>query len=145
MKAEATDQAGKAASVEEHVRFDQTCPILRIFDEPAAKEFYLGFLGFHLDWEHRFGEDYPLYAQVSRAGLILHLSGHHGDACPGSALFVPMQGIGAFHRELSGKNHKHTKPSIADEAWGLIMEVTDPFGNRLRFCQRKEEGVEQPA
>ncbi len=29
-------------------------PILRIFDEAKAEEFYLDFLGFKLDWEHRF-------------------------------------------------------------------------------------------
>jgi hypothetical protein len=46
--------------------FKQASPILRIFDEDKAKEFYLDFLGFHLDWEHRYGENFPLYAQVSR-------------------------------------------------------------------------------
>jgi Glyoxalase superfamily protein len=59
-------QAARAPST-----FEQVSPILRIFDEGKAKEFYLDFLGFHLDWEHRFGEKFPLYAQVSRAGLIL--------------------------------------------------------------------------
>ena len=33
-----------------------TIPIIRIFDETKAKEFYLKFLGMTLDWEHRFGE-----------------------------------------------------------------------------------------
>jgi hypothetical protein len=58
-------------------------PILRIFDEPKAKNFYLGFLGFGLDWEHRFEPGMPLYAQISRTGCIIHLSEHHGDASPG--------------------------------------------------------------
>jgi hypothetical protein len=75
---------------------EQVSPILRIFDESKAKEFYLDFLGFNLDWEHRFGENFPLYAQVSRAGLILHLSGHHGDASPGSNTFVAMRGVRDF-------------------------------------------------
>jgi len=35
-------------------------PILRIFDEAKAKEFYLDFLGFSLGWEHRFEPDAPL-------------------------------------------------------------------------------------
>ena len=64
------------------IAFTQTAPILRIFDESKAKEFYLGFLGFQLDFEHRFGDNFPLYMQVSRAGLVLHLSEHHGDASP---------------------------------------------------------------
>ena len=29
-------------------------PILRIFDEAKAKEFYVDFLGFSVDWEHRY-------------------------------------------------------------------------------------------
>jgi hypothetical protein len=66
----------------------KTIPILRIFDVTKAKEFYDGFLGFTVDWEHRFDENAPAYLQVSRAGLVLHLSEHHGDACPGSTVFV---------------------------------------------------------
>ena len=68
--------------------FQQTVPIFRIFDEAKAREFYIGFLGFQIDWEHRFEEDLPLYMQVSRGGLTLHLSEPHGDACPGSTVFV---------------------------------------------------------
>jgi hypothetical protein len=51
--------------------FLQTIPILRIFDEAKAREFYIEFLGFHVDWEHRFEPDMPLYMQISRAGLTL--------------------------------------------------------------------------
>src|SRR4051794_28673313 len=60
------------------VRLEIGIPILRIFDEAKAREFYLDFLDFHLDWEHRFAPDLPLYCQVSRSGLMLHLSEHHG-------------------------------------------------------------------
>ena len=60
----------------------QAIPVIRIFDEDKAKDFYLGFLGMTLDWEHRFGPDFPLYMQVSREGLVLHLSEHSGDGSP---------------------------------------------------------------
>ncbi len=45
--------------------FGKTTPILRIFDEGKAKEFYVEFLGFKVDWKHRF-EDRPtaLYANL---------------------------------------------------------------------------------
>ena len=79
--------------------FQQAIPILRIFSVDKAKEFYLGFLGFTMDWEHRFGDNSPLYAQVSRSGIVLHLSEHHGDACPGSATMIMMKGIEDYHRE----------------------------------------------
>jgi catechol 2,3-dioxygenase-like lactoylglutathione lyase family enzyme len=38
-------------------------PILRIFDIDKAREFYVGFLGFEVQWEHRFGENFPLYME----------------------------------------------------------------------------------
>ena len=70
------------------VEFQKTIPILRIFSVEKAKEFYVGFLGFTVDWEHHIEDNTPAYIQVSRAGLTLHLSEHHGDACPGSTVFA---------------------------------------------------------
>lgn len=42
------------------ISFLETVPILRIFDVAKAKEFYVGCLGFVVDWEHRFDEDAPV-------------------------------------------------------------------------------------
>ena len=114
-------------------------PIIRIFSEEKAKEFYLDFLGFNLDWEHRFEENFPLYAQLTRSGLTLHLSEHHGDATPGSNIFVRMEEIEALHQELTSKNYAYAKPAIQDLPWGRVMEVADPFGNRIRFCEGARE------
>lgn len=112
----------------------QTVPILRIFDVARARAFYVEFLGFSVDWEHRFGPELPLYMQVSRGGLVLHLSEHYGDACPGSTVFVRLTGLEAFHRELTEKRDGHCRPGVEDAPWGArVMEVTDPFGNRIRF------------
>lgn len=72
----------------------QTIPLLRIFDVAKAKEFYAAFLGFTIDWEHRFDDAAPVCMQVSRAGLVLHLTEHHGDCCPGSTVYVRMSGLG---------------------------------------------------
>lgn len=116
------------------IEFDQTVPILRIFSVDKAKEFYLEFLGFTLDWEHRFAADLPLYMQISRGALCLHLSEHHGDACPGSTVFVRMRGVEALHRELTAKSYRYLRPGVERAPWGArVMEVTDPFGNRIRF------------
>jgi hypothetical protein len=123
--------------------FERVSPIMRIFDERKAKDFYLSFLGFNLDWEHRFGENFPLYVQVSRAGLTLHLSEHHGDASPGSTAFVTMSGVHAYQKELAGKNYAYMKPGIESHPWGLVMTVTDPFSNRIRFCQPPPAGARQ--
>jgi hypothetical protein len=131
----ATEQSGAVQGIQ----FSQTCPILRIFDESIAKEFYVDFLGFNLDWEHRFGENFPLYAQVSRSSLTLHLSGHHGDATPGSTVYVRMQGVQQYQQELARKDYKHMKPGVDDTPVGLQMTVTDPFNNRIRFMQEKPD------
>jgi predicted enzyme related to lactoylglutathione lyase len=117
------------------IHFEQTCPIFRIFDIEKAKEFYIGFLGFILDWEHRFEEDMPLYMQVSREGLILHLSEHHGDGSPGANIFVRMQGIDALHKEVTSRGYRFMRPGIETQSWGRVMSVIDPFGNRIQFCE----------
>ena len=75
-----------------------TTPILRIFDEAKAKEFYVAFLGFHVDWEHRFEPGLPLYMQVSKDACVLHLSEHHGDCCPGAAMRIEVSDLDAFQR-----------------------------------------------
>lgn len=117
-------------------RFTRAIPILRIFSVEKAKEFYLDFLGFSLDWEHRFGDEFPLYAQISRPGILLHLSEHHGDASPGSTVFVWMRGIVDYHRELLARNYRYNRPGLEEAPWDArVMEVSDPFGNRLRFSE----------
>ena len=113
-------------------------PILRIFSEQKAREFYLDFLGFSLDWEHRFEEGMPLYAQVRRGELVLHLSEHYGDATPGSTVFIPTEDIDALHRELEAKAYKYARPGVEDLPWGRQMQIADPFGNRLRFCELRD-------
>ena len=119
------------------IGFERTVPILRIFSEEKAKEFYLGFLGFTLDWEHRFEPGMPLYMQASRAGLVLHLSEHHGDGAPGATVFVETAGLDAFHAEVTAKNYKYLRPGIEDAPWGArVMTVIDPFSNRIRFSER---------
>lgn len=117
-------------------RITSVIPILRIFSVEKAKEYYVDFLGFTIDWEHRFGENFPLYCQVSRFGAKLHLSEHHGDASPGSTVFIWIRGIADYHRELLAKNYRYNKPGLEQASWdALIMETNDPFGNRLRFSE----------
>ncbi|MBT8148171.1 MAG: VOC family protein [Gammaproteobacteria bacterium] len=112
----------------------KSTPIFRIFDERKAKEFYVDFLGFTIDFEHRFEEGGPLYMGISREGCVIHLSEHHGDCCPGSAVRIDTDGLAEYHKEISGRNYKYYRPSIQDMPWGSRdMSVTDPFGNRLTF------------
>jgi uncharacterized glyoxalase superfamily protein PhnB len=114
--------------------FGKTTPILRMFDEHKAKEFYVDFLGFTVDWEHRFAPDAPLYMQVSRNGCVLHLSEHHGDCSPGSAMRIDTDDLDGYHAELTAKQYKYYRLGIELMPWGTRdMSVKDPFGNRLTF------------
>lgn len=121
------------------MRLSPAIPIVRIFSEDKAREFYLDFLGFDLEWEHRFETGFPLYAQIRRSDLTLHLSEHHGDATPGSTIFVPVEDLNPFHQELTAKNYAYAKPAVQDLPWGRVMEVADPFGNRIRFCEASDK------
>lgn len=115
-------------------------PIFRIFDYQKAVEFYVDWLGFTIAWEHRFEENFPIYMEITKGDLRLHLSEHHGDCSPGSKVLIEYPGIEAYHRELLAKNYKFMKPGLEDAFWGArTVCVTDPFGNRLEFFQRKED------
>ena len=114
----------------------QTIPLLRIFDVDKARAFYVGFLGFRVDWEHRFEGVAPVYLQVSRSGCVLHLTEHHGDCCPGATVFLRTTGLLDLHGEISAKGYGYARPGIERAPWGAdVMEVIDPFGNRLRFSE----------
>ena len=112
----------------------QTIPILRIFDETRAKEFYLGFLNMNLDWEHRFEPNAPIYMQVSKGSMVFHLSEHSGDCTPGSKVFVNVKNLNALFSEITSKPYKYNRPSIERAPWGdRCFTVIDPFSNKILF------------
>jgi uncharacterized glyoxalase superfamily protein PhnB len=121
--------------------FRPAVPILRLFEEAKTKDFYLGFLGFTLDWEHRFEANMPIYMQVSRGGCVIHLSEHHGDVSPGGAARIPVDDIDGYHAEIMGKGYKYMRPGIEEMPWGTReIKVIDPSFNRLMFFAPKEKG-----
>jgi len=111
-------------------------PIFRIFDLALAKRFYIDWLGFTVDWEHQFSPTSPHYLQVSRDGTKLHLSEHYGDSTPGSKAFIEIDDVTAFHDELKSRPNPNMNPGIATAPWrAKILDVIDPFGNRICFNQ----------
>lgn len=118
------------------VTFEQVVPVLRIFDIAKARDFYVGYLGFTVDWEHRFDDDSPLYMQVSRGSLVLHLSEHHGDGTPGSVVYVETDGVRAYHAELAAKPYPYLRPAVHTDEIGSCLTLLDPFGNTLRLNEK---------
>jgi ribosomal-protein-alanine N-acetyltransferase len=119
---------------------ERVVPILRSFDETRAREFYVGYLGCVVDWEHRFDGQGPLYMQVSRGALVLHLSEHHGDGSPGHTVYVAATGVRELHAELQTKDYPYLNPGIGespgDDDGGACLTLLDPFGNCLRIDER---------
>jgi len=116
------------------MEFSRVVPVLRTFDTGKADQFYLDYLGMAVDWEHRFAPELPLYRQVSRDGLVLHLTEHHGDSTPGAVVYVYMRGVAALHSELAAKSAVgHSRPGLERNGDRTDFTVIDPFSNRLRF------------
>lgn len=112
-------------------------PILRMFDENKAREFYIDYLGFAIEFEHRFSKDSPLYIGIIRDGCTLHLSEHHGDGTPGTFVRIPATGLEDLAKALQSKNYKYGKPGMPQEMpWGTTeLNVVDPFNNKLFFFE----------
>lgn len=116
------------------MQFHSVIPILRMFDETKAREFYLGYLGFSVAFEARFYESAPLFMGVQRGGVVLFLSEHHGDGTPGTNICIEMNGVRELHAQLKAKNYKYMNPGIVEQEWGTReMTVYDPFNNHITF------------
>jgi uncharacterized glyoxalase superfamily protein PhnB len=122
-------------------KFGAVTPILRMFDIAKAREFYLDFLGFQIEFEHRFFDNAPLYLGIFRDSCILHLSEHHGDGSPGAALRIEVTDIEGLHQDLIAKRYAYARPGLEHTPWDTReITVTDPFGNRLTFFESASSG-----
>jgi len=110
-------------------------PILRMYDLAATRRFYLDYLGFsevHL----ADSSDGPAYLIVALGPVRLHLSSHHGDGTPGTAVLIVTGELDALHSTLASKGYPYMNPGI-DPApgGGRQVVVLDPAGNELRFYE----------
>ena len=113
-------------------------PILRMFDVDATKRFYVDYVGCAVDWEDGSADQGPVYMQVSRGPLVLHLSSHHDDGTPGTAVLVEIRGVEELHAELHSRGYRFMNPGIEDGPGnGRVLQVIDPASNRLRFFERR--------
>ena len=116
------------------MKFNQATTILRIYDETKAMEFYINYLGFKVDWEHRFADDMPLYLQISQGNCVLHLSEHHGDGTPGTKIRIECDDVKGYYKQLKSKNYRFLNPGINKMPWAKQeLCLTDPFGNKIIF------------
>ena len=64
--------------------------------------------------------------EVSRGDLVLHLSEHHGDCCPGACVYVRTTGLEALHRlsHRTGQITHHIAPDINAERDHLMASLS---------------------
>ena len=118
-------------------------PVLRMLNEAAAKAFYLDFLGYVINWEHRFRDDpkSPLYLQVNLGESVLHLNGHAEADAPTSEVRIPVVGVQAFCQWLGTRTPDGQEPpEVVDpryEGKPTDLNLADPSGNTLTFWERE--------
>lgn len=118
------------------IAFSRVIPNLRIFDVRKAREFYLDYLGFTVDFEHRFDPDAPLFMAISRGGIQLYLSEHHGSGSPGVHINIDTVDLAEYHAELAAKGYNYMRPGLEKQFWGATtMTVYDPFSNHIIFSE----------
>jgi|SRR6516162_7965496 len=123
----------------EDIRVISVVPILRMYDVAATIRFYVDYLGCSLDWRDGDG-DRPVYLQVSRGRMRLHLSSHHDDGTPGTAVLVVVRDLDALHAELHQRGYPFLNPGIGPGPGdGREMQLIDPASNRIRFYQPATE------
>ena len=121
------------------ITFSRVIPILRMFDTRKAREFYLDYLGFTVDFEHRFEPELPLFMGISRGGIQLYLSEHHGDGSPGVHIHVVTAGLAEYHAELAAQGYNYMRPGLENQPWGATtMTVYDPLSNHITFSEPTE-------
>jgi catechol 2,3-dioxygenase-like lactoylglutathione lyase family enzyme len=98
-------------------------PVLRAYDVPASLAFFVDYLGFILDWQD--GETPgPVYLQLSRGPLRLHVSTHHGDETPGTVLVIEVTGVKEWIEELHRKRYLFSIPDsrkVLARTWNRVQ------------------------
>jgi len=112
-------------------------PILRVEDVAASVEYYVGKLGFKVNWGFPDPQK-SFFASISRGKTTLFLSsGDQGH--PGSWIWIDGKDVERLHEEFKASGAMVRNPPT-NYSWALEMQVEDPDGNVLRFGSDPREG-----
>ncbi|MEV6634451.1 glyoxalase superfamily protein [Actinoplanes sp. NPDC051470] len=123
-----------------------TIPVLRIFAEERALEFYVEFLGFTLDFGGPAGgPDTSFYGQIIRGATTFQLSEQPYDPGAGATVVINIDGLDELRDELRLRYSAMGSrvwgpavwvPEVQEMPWQTrVMTISDPFGNHLRFSE----------
>jgi catechol 2,3-dioxygenase-like lactoylglutathione lyase family enzyme len=108
---------------------ERAVPVLPADDLKAAKDFYVGKLGFHVTFEAS-DDGISGIMGVERGSIAITIdapmSGHGRDAC----VSIIVDDADAYYREWSSRTSIRQPPR--DEEWGArTFGLTDPSGNTI--------------
>jgi catechol 2,3-dioxygenase-like lactoylglutathione lyase family enzyme len=130
------DPSGAAASGAA-IEFGKVTPVLRVRDVAAGVAYYVGTLGFKIDFQFP-NVDEPFFASVSRGQCCLFLSaGDQGNA--GSWVWIDGKDVDAVYEEYRVSGARIRNPPT-NYSWGREMQVEDLDGNILRIGSDQKPG-----
>ena len=113
---------------------ERMVPVLQIDDYREACDFYVGGLGFSIEYEHRHEPGFPVFMGIRKGDLYVQLS-EHGRGHQGSEVYIYVDDVRAWY-DRCRSNGIATEGPPTPMPWGNTdMLVTDPFRNALRFSQ----------
>ncbi len=111
-------------------------PALRVKSVAASMDFYTR-LGFALEWEHRFGPSFPVFASIRWDGMQIFLTEHTGDCQFGGLVHFDIPSVDEFDALIRERGVAVDQPPANSLGPDLRdMVVVDPDGNRLCFLTR---------
>ena len=114
------------------VSFEGITPIFRVSNLQTSIDYYVGVLGFELDF--RYGEG---FASISRGRCGIFLAADDQGNLPTWA-WVGVSDAEALHDQWRAKGAKIRHPPT-NYKWAYEMQVEDPDGNVLRFGSDQKE------
>ena len=112
-------------------------PVFQITDYQQAVAFYVGWLGFSIDWEERPARG-GCYLQISRGSIVLHLTDYPNESSIGARAMAEFTGLLSFHHQLLQKASVFPAPQLQKTTWNdkvMQLELFDPAGNCLVLAE----------
>ena len=113
--------------------FQSTISTFRVADARVAETFYRDKLGFKTSWEFDPGDGSPVFVEVMRDAVAIHLSEHDGDGPEAVSIYVNVADAQALYEEITGKGVVIEAPPEAMPWRHVVFELQDPDGNIMRF------------
>ena len=129
------------------MQFGPAMPILRIFDEAKAREFYVGFPRLHVRLGASLRARHVRFTRRSRAATAACTSRSiTATAAPGARFRIAVDGLDAFHAELIGKKYKLRRgPGIEDMPWGTREMTVDRSVLQPHHLRRSDSPTHRPS